>query len=317
MPIALLPHELRSPLRFAQGADFARVRDLVDAHAGELGQWSKQLEISPTAGAILAVHVLLAGIGDKGAGAQLSEEEWRALLGRAHTQTCDAWAELRDKGLAVRFRQLRSVATITKHRAPWEQLREFVDKSGRTRTRADCVAVSYATRRGLRLIERKGEIRRYVRGRGRLKVQGGLVGFLLEKLRTELRTIARRVAPVRVDRTPYADSRPLDSINRSRRTTLVGNHRPTGPPSADEVRPLGAKSISSSSADHAAAGALTEGMRDGSGRARSATAAPWTHAGAAAAVAAELDALARSGRADLASPAVRAALVARIQRGGT
>jgi hypothetical protein len=152
----LKPHQRCNPRSYVTGRDFRGWKTgLCQAHGGELRQWSRQDELSTTAAAILAFLSVFHGLrsGPEGCGVQMTLEGWSKLLGRSRRAVAYAFDQLDARGLVRRRRRLVKV--------------DWVDDSGKARTRADVWGVAYLTKLGAVRIARRGETRRLMVRAGR------------------------------------------------------------------------------------------------------------------------------------------------------
>lgn len=204
--------KMHNPSTYVVERDLRELPDqLARRYASELQQWRRRDQkqkqrrrwLSPVQMAILAVHGLYRGLraGELGCGLQVSAEGWARQLGCKPRAVTKAFARLKKLGLLERWRRL------IPHQ--W--------KDGKAaRTRADVHGISYLTAAGVKwLAEHAGKTRRLVVQstwapggvRRRVVVAAGLVGKLLETLRSKLKRLALRLSPLAKQDRPEAEDR--------------------------------------------------------------------------------------------------------------
>lgn len=224
--------KMHTPATHVVDGDLRELPDqLAKRYASQLQQWRKRDKkqklqrewLSPVQMAILAVHGLFRGLRPVDAGAhllgcgiQVSAEGWARRLGCKERAVTKAFTKLKEMGLLERWRQL----------VPCEW------KGKRQHRRADVRGVSYLTDAGAKwLAEHAGATKRLVvhstweRGgvQRRVLVASGLVGKLLETLRSKLKRLAHRLSPqIKQDR-PEAEDRYEKRRTETERSSPVGN----------------------------------------------------------------------------------------------
>jgi hypothetical protein len=184
----LKPEQRSNPTSYVTARDLRESPvDLVDTHAGELLQWRRRDELSPTALCIAGVLLVFRGLrgGRDGCGVQMNVDDWAELLGRSRRMVQYAFAQLELLGWVWRRRRFVKV--------DWE------DEAGNKFKRADVWGVAYLSTKGAVQLQRRGETKRLVSRRGatrRLLMHEGLVGSLMKAFSSEIRAIARRFADV-------------------------------------------------------------------------------------------------------------------------
>ena len=280
----LEPHELTTRTH-ALAADFDSLgRGFFDAHRAELEQLRRELELPPAAlrCALLLLWLPAPAGRPSTVGHQLTTEQEARLVGCSEGHVKKMHRLLGAAGLILRFRGTRKVRHLTRHRAA--PLDAQVDREGNERHRSSVVSVTYPTPALFDLFANVGWTRRARARRAREQagagtVRTGVVGKLLEVLRSSFGRLAGRCARMRIDGHPIdSSSKTIDSKKLgSRGLSLVGSARGNGNPG--EERPSGANSWTRSASQRAPQphhdarrrGAQTEGGRFG----RLATARGW------------------------------------------
>ncbi len=184
-------------------------------HLPELEQWWRELGISPTLGAVLALGMFFHGLPGArahrdhrrrlGRGLQVPTRFLSLLLGVHRSNVSEALREGQRRGLLKRYHPTRAVSAITRGRLDKASVK--ARKGGREdRSTINVHGILYVTAKGVELLRGAGA---GGVGSARLRAavpvdkSGGLVGFLLTALGPVLRAVAGRCASQEVGGTPY------------------------------------------------------------------------------------------------------------------